>query len=694
MMKLVASIVILLTLSMSFSAKADSPASGPEGQERKTPAEWLKVIAAQNVECKKYEEEHPKETSILYGATQVYTSYRDMQYLPRWPDKYQQGYKAYQEWWKSKGEAAFKKWRQDGFPVTTDNDYLILHLVAMNDLPFNSIQPGDADLVKYRAGIVKRGRELFLQGCTGKGLSKSELAELRLLAMYDLWSWSGPHFRLYGAGYYADPISYDPNTPSSIGTVAPDFTLPRMEEILGRSSYSDDKNPFDEMNVFRPAILTGVLEIMNGYEANTDPQKSPYPIQSKPYDNEFKDPVTLSSFRGKKPVLLLFADPTDTWTYCGTVAPYWGPLYQAIEGHVAVFFVHVTVHDPIMAASWNSAIYIPGQRALHPNSLEAPLEARARTAKLCYMGYPTLSVPYLLDDLSEHALNDYSADGGGALTALVDKNGIISLCANNRECGSYLSEDMRNGRQSERHVMAFRLHLMNLIESNLKVLLDAGGVWNKQMKLVIPDWTLSPSVENVPLTSVDVPSGLITVTGTNGKPLTIAVDRRSRIVLGPKLGTIADLKPGQIMSIYYQDDPGNKVGRMARLVATPDVYASQDAIGWWVPAVVRSIDADKGTIQAKVTLSLRDSKSLAFWKTAGPEMIRMLGGNQAPQIEKILATEQGRVLSLHTDRATELFIDGMKAKLSDLKPGDKLGFNLNDFQSENVLPTVIRAYRY
>ena len=685
--------VILLTLATAVGAKADSTASGALQEQRKSPAEWLKVVQVENLAAKKYEEEHPEDTLILYGATQVYTSYRDMQYLPRWPKKFQEGYKAYQDWWKTKGEAAFKKWRRDGFPITADKDYLILHLLAMNDLPYNNIQPGDPDLVKYRSGIVARGRALFIQGCSGKGLSTNELAELRLLAMYDLWSWSGPHFRLYGAGLYADPISYDPNT-SSIGTVAPDFTLPRLEEILGRPSYSDDGNPFDETDVFRPAILTGVLEIMNGYEANPNPQMSPYPLQAKPYDDEFKAPISLSSFRGKKPVLLLFADPTDTWTYCGTVAPYFGPLYQAIKGKVAVFFVHVTVHDPIMAAYPGSLIYVPGQRALHPTSLEEPLEARARTAKLCYMGYPTLSVPYLLDDLSEHVLNAYSADGGSALAALVDKKGLISLCANRRECDAYLSEDMRDGRQSELHVMAFRLHLMNLIESNLKVLLDAGGVWNKQMKLTIPDWKLSPSLENVPVASVDVSKGLVTVTDKAGKPFTFSVDKKSRILLQQNPRTIAGLKPGQIISTYYENDPASISGRMARLVATPDGYANLDGAGWWVPAVVQSVDQANGTIRAKITLSLQDSKGLAFWKTAGPEMIRMLGGNQAPAIEKVITSEQGRVLTLHTDRATELFLDGMIAKPSDLKPGDQLGFNLNDFQSDNVLPTVIRTYRY
>jgi hypothetical protein len=680
-------LVSLLIAVLVCGANGQPTTTAPATDERKTPAEWLQVIKAQNIECRKYEDAHPADTLVSYGATQIFPAYHSVDHIAQWPAKYREGYQAYQKWWKSDGEAEFKKWRVAGFPVTSDPHYYLLFVIAMT----MSDTPGaDApDITKYKRTIVDRGRKLFLQGCSGQKLSQSELAELRLYAMYfgqiNVW----PPCQLPSYLGWMDTIAVGCNMDQgSVGTVAPDFTLPQMEEILARPTYSD-KDPYDEMNVFRPAILTGILNVMSGYEATPASHKGRPWVQAKPYAHEFQHPVTLSSFRGKKPVLLMFEDASDTWFCCGHVVPLWGPLYEAMHDRVGIFFVHTTIPDQIGPGYPGGDMSIPGQKSLQA----ATPEQRARTAKMCYMLFPLLPVPYLLDDPAQHVKNAYRCGGGETSSVLIDLQGTISFSLFLQpHCNDYMWLDSH----ATFSVPARDERVMNLVESNLKTLLDAHGVWTKDMKVTIPDWQLSPTAENTQLKSVDTKAGLITIADKDNKLLTIAVDGGCRILLGPKRGTIADLQPGQTMSIYYDQQPANGSSGVARLIATPDAYQNYWCAGLWVPAVVESVDPQKSTIQAKLTLSEQDCKGAAFWKTASPEMIQALGNNAAgvQQTFDILCPKSGRELTLHADRATEIFLDGMKAKLPTLKPGDHLGIPLTDLQSNDAWPTFIRVYRY
>ena len=680
-------VAALWTLGLAGRADIPPATTTTPIAERQTPAQWLQAIENQNVEARKYEDEHPADTLVLYGATQIFPAYHTLAQLSQWPAKYQDGNKAYLNWWKGDGGLAFNKWRQSGFPVTTDKTYYLFFVIAMSmaDTPGTS-QP---DLAQYKSKVLQRGQQLFLQGCSGQGLSSGELDELRLYAMYcnQMNVWPPCLLPSYLGWMSGDAVGVNADQ-GSIGTPAPDFTLPQLEEILARPSYSDE-DPSDEMNIFRPVILKNLLQVMNGYEAAPAAQKNGPLLQAKPYDHSFKDPVSLSSFKGKKPVVLMFEDASDTWCVCGHVAPLWGPLHQTIKDRAEIFFVHTTVPDQIMPGFAGANMSIPGQKALQP----VTLEARARTAKMCYMYNPALSVPYLLDDLGQHVKNAYQCGGGETATVLVDKKGVISYSLYQRpESSAYMWLDggVTYG------VAARNQRVMNLVECNLKALLDAGGVWNSQMKPVIPDWRLSPSLENVQLTKVDTQAGLITVIGKNNQPLSIAVDDGSRILLAQKQGSLGDLKAGQVMSIYYERNPAG-TGWVARLIATRDAYDSYWDGGWWLPAVVQSTDPATGALRVKLTLSEQDCKGLAFWKTASPEMIQLLGDGYAGvrQAFDLLAPATGaRLVTLHVDRATELFLDGMKAKLSDLKPGDPLGVPISDFKADEVWPAFIRVYRY
>ena len=690
---LVLAAAIFALLNSALSSRGDNPSAiSSSGDDQKTPAQWLEVIKAQTIACKRYEKDHPEETTILYGATQVLLSTASdkiPQSFDQWPVEYQSGYKAYAAWWKSDGENAFSKWRQAGFPVSSDKYYLVFNAVAMASYLTQDMKKDEnKDLVAYVNGIVKRGNQLFLQGCSGGLLTASDLAEFRLFAMYTGQIWEPPVQVPSFEGWMK--VNYNAGDP------AYDFVLPRLEEILARPTYSD-ANPYDEMNLFRPSIMTRLLQIMTGYEAVDDSQKGPGNLaKAKPYDGQFKDPVTLSSFRGKKPVLFMCDDADDTWDWSGRVAPLWQPLYQAVKDKVEIFFIHTTVHDEVMPATFASNFTIPGSRAFHSQSLEE----RARTAKLCYMLYPTLSIPYLMDDPGEHVLNAYQADGGSAWAFLVDLNGKISFFNwQSPECRDYMAIDGGLGGGPSYALTLRHEATMNLVESNLKTLLDAGGVWNKEMKMVISNWKVTPTtLENVQLTAVDASRGQITTLNKDKTPITITVDGQTRIQQGAERKNFADLKVNQTVSIYYQQNGSTTSTPVARLIFFGGPLESYWEIsGNWVPAMVQSVDLNKGAIIAKMTLHPGESKGMAFWKTSSPELIMSLGSlaTSIPAAYNDLIARQDQPLTLHIDRATELFLDGACAQLSDLKQGDALGIELpTDFKADDVWPHFIRAYRY
>ena len=389
--------------------------------------------------------------------------------------------------------------------------------------------------------------------------------------------------------------------------------------------------------------------------------------------------------------MFMCEDASDTWCWSGEVVPLLGPLYEAVHDKAEIFLIHTTVHDQVMPGCVNN-VMAPDSRALHPTSLEV----RARMAKMCYMTYPTLSVPYLLDDLGEHVLNAYQADGGASSSFLVDIAGTVAFSQwQQPENFGYMWLDSQA--DNPYSLPARHQRVMNLIECNLNAVLAAGGVWKKGTKPIVPDWHMSPMAQSVALTGVDAAKGQITVMDRNKAPLTIAVDTQSRIMQGKDHKGMADLQVGQTVSIYYQKNPGGS-GWLAQLITIGgpmDDYWYPEAS--WVPAVVTSIDLPGNTIHAKVTLRVQDCKGMAFWQAASPEMITTFGpfAQSIPAVIKAVTSHVGQVLTIHIDRATEMFLDGMKAQLSDVKVGDRLGFALpNDLKGDDVWLHFVRDYRY
>ncbi|MCK4746396.1 MAG: hypothetical protein KAT15_05145, partial [Bacteroidales bacterium] len=167
-----------------------------------------------------------------------------------------------------------------------------------------------------------------------------------------------------------------------------------------------------------------ILNALAGYELEEDQTGNEIvvPKSHSVNEGEVEGLVRLSSYRGKKPVLLILADPTDAWAWHFHLAEQVDGLHKVYGDQVEFLLIYVTVRDGYMPVY----DYFGPQKikmvARHPLTMEE----RARTAKMFYMGYPQITIPCLLDDMGQTTRNKYMDLGGSASMYLVDINGKIA----------------------------------------------------------------------------------------------------------------------------------------------------------------------------------------------------------------------------------------------------------------------------
>ncbi len=237
------------------------------------------------------------------------------------------------------------------------------------------------------------------------------------------------------------------------GEPTPDFCLRTLEDALHSPDYSDVRVS-DPTAFLKPEAVEELTRLFEQYRPAADGRQVTHDVPE-----EKKGLLKLSSFRGKKPVLLILADPVDC--YFPQVQAMLEPLKRACGDRVQFLFVHVTIHD----AGMNPLEYfgpLKGGKAmsLHPESEEQ----RARTAKLFYMRYPNVTVPCVLDNDSQTTRNDWGAEGGDARMTLVNLDGKIAC---DMPCGWYY--------WTKGNYSGETMHV-NTIERELLALLNNGGL--------------------------------------------------------------------------------------------------------------------------------------------------------------------------------------------------------------------------
>jgi hypothetical protein len=464
--------------------------------------------------------------------------------------------------------------------------------------------------------------------------------------------------------------------------MAPDFTLDPMEPLLESPRYAENYD-LDPLNMMRPIALKEFLLLMDGYEAGPAGR-----LVAKPFQPVSDQAVTLSDFRGKKPVMLLFMDPTDAWAWCGKLSPAWEPLYQAVGDKVAFFIISTTIHDrhmPIMD------FFKPGvgrQRVGHPLSQEE----RARRCKAYYMAHPNFTIPYLLDDLAAHVSVAYCEVGGAARAVLVDKEGRVAFHSRERpHCYRFIHTT--HGLPG---LYAQIKAVPSLMEANVAALLANDGIYDAETMPVVPEWGPLEVVQDARLKSYDPDAGLLTVTHKGGREKKLIVDEWTRVLsAGEELAQVAPGTPLYLSFVRAKE--GYPSAGTVAVEQEARHYWNMWRAPLWHSAVVLDTDPGRRTITARLHVPPKEQmKGLFFWKQAGnraeaadPRRSWML------PVVRDWVTRPDRTFRVHVDRATYFWLNGWPATVSDLRAGDYLGIKLKEpISGRDVRPKELRAYRY
>lgn len=213
-----------------------------------------------------------------------------------------------------------------------------------------------------------------------------------------------------------------------VGKTGPDFVVDRLEafDVAAAVQAGNPNNVFDHATGW---VLIESLQTLMSYETDGDPGR----VKPRPGVWPLKDPAQafrLSEAWKPKPVVLLFAHPTDFWAYHFTLAVEFDALAKA-AGHLADFvLVNVSVHDTVMGVDdpfppkgriASAAKFPQNAIAFHPTTIDE----RVRAAGLLQLALPFLSVPMVLDDLGQTVRNAYRERGGEATMVIVDREGRV-----------------------------------------------------------------------------------------------------------------------------------------------------------------------------------------------------------------------------------------------------------------------------
>jgi len=665
-------------------------AQGAEPPQTRTPAEWLDIVVRET----KQEEagESPQRRSLLLGAAMALHPYDGRpQMLAKLSGAHKARYEPFRRWMAEHGESLFRTWRS-GTPLAPDDlpFRFLLHGVALTRYRYTvlpkerqktELTAEERDLAAYIQGVGDRGRAVLRKGYLGGSLTRAELDALRLYAMrVDNQCCNGKllpfHLGLCGPGG---------RSPGKLGDPAPDFTLLRAEAPLASPHYSD-RNPYDPTDVLRPAILREYLLLMQGYEPHP---KTPGRAVAKPIavpEGREADYVTLSSFRGRKPVLFVLANPTDSWCWHWKMAPVLQPLQDACGDRIAFFFINTTIHDTYMPAR----DYFEPAAARHSAVHDLSLEERARTSKMFHMHWPQCTTPYLLDDMAQRTRNAWRDQGGGAYVVLVDLDGRLAYVDYHRDIPPHW------GPKAVGFPYEFVTIRMNHLESRLARFAAGGFRYAPAIETPFPAWRRDPELEGT-VAAVDPAAGSLAVKLPKGAQRRFAVAPTTRVTLDGAPARLPDLKPGDRARVLWPKAQRNAEAPTARGIeagrGTLDPARRHTV---WMGGLITAVDAQSRILTVvRHKLQPETLRGWNFWQQAGDRATP-----HDPSTKTRLGTlarwlrETDRTRRFLVDAAVDLFVDGRAAALSDLKPGRPVGILYPAWQdaAERILPIQIRAY--
>lgn len=507
-------------LLLAGAATADDRAA-------KTAAEWLDIV------CRETERERATESGawrqLLVGVSiPMHPKKPSLADLLAKADKGNEDFAPFRAWWERDGRALFNRWMA-GEPLSAEERpyrYILYGLcfaeyqkeVRPKEKQKAALTPEERGVADRTQGVIDRGRDALRKAYLEGRLTADELDALRLYAMYTDVQCCGGQVLPFHLGIAESRPGYTlAGRKPKPGEPAPHATLMRMEASLREPGYSD-VNPYEPTTVLRPAILREFLLCIQGYERAAGPSEKAL-VRARPVEvpqGREGDYVRLSSFRGRKAVLLVLANPTDAWCWHWTVAPMLEPLHQAYQDHVAFVYVNTTIHDTYMTAR----DFFPPRPGPHDSVHDLTLGERARISKMFYMNWPHATAAYLLDDMAQRTRNAYRDQGGGAYFVLVDLDGRIAYADYHQDIPPHW------GPKGVPFHDEFRLIRMNHLESRLAAFVDAGCRYDPKIETPYPAWRRTRTAGEANSNRNDMPtiwlSGRVTAADAGRSVLEVA----------------------------------------------------------------------------------------------------------------------------------------------------------------------------
>jgi len=264
----------------------------------------------------------------------------------------------------------------------------------------------------YTFTASRLGWEILAKGYRGEQLTEADITALR---EFHLWT-STKHGRLPFLPYC---VGMSRTTRYRAGDEFPDFKFKTFESVVSAPGYSDTGAPEPDYTAcLKPKGIERYLLMFQGYEIQKHVAGDEWCYSKAALPGFLESDagtVQLSSFRGKKPVVLISSDLKDV--YCRRWFPTLETLYQAYKDEVEFFIVNVAFDD-----WW----FLTTQYGARIDSYYSTYLESARSAKDAYLWKPNVSVPCLLDDSASSFRNALATAAGGGNFVILDMDGRVA----------------------------------------------------------------------------------------------------------------------------------------------------------------------------------------------------------------------------------------------------------------------------
>jgi len=656
--------------------------------------------------------------------------------------EYKEYKKHYLKWLESEGRELTRKWRSGSLeaenkkyiPILTA-EYLYAAAEGEVKAQFkkqkggqtqklNSLSAEDRDCMNYFLQLKKNAPALMTKGYMGEPLTQADIETLHAFAIWMEMSVRSPHHLPHHFG-----LTRHKNTPDMkgfpVGVDAPDFMLPKLETVLKRPEYSNEFSK-DYAVFLRKESLEYFFDLFSRYE----PSAGEFNLQPKAYairkGERPDDYIRLSSFEGKKPVVVVTVRNTDGWWYrfaCQEIKA----LHHAYRDRVEFLYVQTTYSDPTAGA-----VEYFGPLAGKHVCLVQPWKAEtlAREAKLHWMDEPWYYIPTLIDDVGATARNSYMAYGGDAHFSIIDIDGKIAY-----DSTTAMFKKLNKGYNAG-------TLWANLMETELIKILDHGGKFIPntdaldqkgadflKLERELAAFPRMPATLRK-ATAVSVNDNILTVKATLGgkeKLIKIKTTPFARIEEGVRLGgrstyqraALKDIQPGSPLEILlWQDSVSGEIETQRqvnrgtfretvyaisglennsienpRRITVGNVYAKEYV---WLTGRVSAFDAQTRKLTVKAaTLRPEDLIGYTFWKEhEGAVSLQKRSSLYLPLVKKWIE-ESGSTYHFIIDDGVDIFVNGRLAGQEEIKKADKVSLYYRPDRDVHtvIYPDIMRLSR-